>query len=152
MKREKARDRATSDLFDWRPPQVAAGFEELAPGGRIAARISRAVALALKECGKSRAEIARAMSDELGASVSEAMLDAYASQAKEGHRITLERFIALAQATGCVDLIGFVAGFFGQVVVPERYAALIELHLIEEHERDVARRKQAVEARWRAAR
>lgn len=147
------RDKHTDDLFNWQPPRVAAGFEpEKLPGSRLASRISRAVALALKECGRSRAEVAAAMSAALGYAVSEAMLDAYASEAKEGHRITLDRFIALIEATGCTDLLGLVAEPFGHVVVPERFASLIELNLIEEHERKVARVKQAAEARWKAGR
>jgi hypothetical protein len=147
------RDRLTPDLFDWQPPRVAVGFEkEQLPGNRIASRISRAVALALKECGKPRSEVARLMSEELGYPISEATLDAYASEAKESHKISLERFIALIMATGCHDLLGFVAEFFEHVVVPERFGSLIELHLIEEHEREIQRRKQAVEAKWKAGR
>ena len=149
----RKRDRMTLELFDWEPPRVAVGFEsEQLPGNRIASRISRAVALALKDCGKSRLDIAREMSKELGYPVSEATLDAYASEAKESHKISLERFIALIMATECHDLLGFVAGFFDHVVVPERYGSLIELHLIEEHEREVQRRKQAIEAKWKAGR
>ena len=145
----KARDRLTADLFDWQPPKVAVGFEADLSGNRLGSRISRAVSLALKECGKSRVEVAEAMSMELGYPVSADMLDAYASEAKEGHRITLERFVALVTATGC---LGFVAGLFDHVVVPSRYQSLIELHLIEEHEKDLARMKQTVEAKWRAGR
>lgn len=146
------RDRITADLFDWQPPRVAVGFETELKGNRLGSKISRAVALALKECGRSRAEVAARMSEELGYAVSADMLDAYASEAKEGHRITLERFIALITATGCLDLLGFVAGLFDHVAVHGRYASLIELHLIEEHEREVSRLKQSVEAKWRAGR
>jgi len=149
----RRRDHMKLELFDWEPPRVAVGFDpDQLPGNRIASRISRAVALALKECGKPRSEIARLMSEELGYPVSEATLDAYASEAKESHKISLERFIALIMATGCHDLLGFVAEFFDHVVVPERFGSLIELHLIEEHEREIQRRKQTVEARWRAKR
>ena len=148
----KSRDRFTADLFDWQPPKVAVGFEADLSGNRLGSRISRAVSLALKECGKSRAEVAEAMSSELGYPVSADMLDAYASEAKESHRITLERFVALVTTTGCLDLLGFVAGLFDHVVVPGRYQSLIELHLIEEHEKDLARMKQTVEAKWRAGR
>lgn len=147
------RDRATADLFDWQPPKVAAGFApEQLPGGRLASRISRALGLALKDCGRSRTEVAAAMSAELGYTVSPDMLDAYASEAKESHRISLERFIALVAATGCNDLIGLVTEPFALVAVPARYEALIELNLIEEHEREVARRKDAAAARWKAGR
>lgn len=148
------RDRFTPDLFtDWQPPKVAVGFDpERLTGNRLASKISRAVGLALRECGKSRAEVAKAMSDELGYGVSVEMLEKYAAEGAESHRISLERFVALVQATGCHDLLGFVAGLFDHVVVPERYASLIELHLLEEHEREIVRRRQAAEMRWRAGR
>lgn len=147
------RDHLTLDLLDWQPPKVAVGFEpsELA-GNRLGSKISRAVALALKECGKSRIEVAARMSEELGYAVSVDMLDAYASEAKESHRITLERFVALVTATGCLNLLGFVAGLFDHVVVPDRYGAIIELHLLEEHEKKLARHKDALSAKLRAGR
>lgn len=147
-------DRATLDLFrDWQPPKVAAGFtQEELPGGRLGSRISRALALALKACGKTRAQVAAEMTAELGHQVSADMVHAYASETKDGHQISLERFIALVMATGCTDLLGLLTEPFDMVAVPARYEPLIELHLIEEHERDVARRKDAATARWRAGR
>ncbi|PTW61389.1 hypothetical protein C8N35_10298 [Breoghania corrubedonensis] len=146
-------DTLTGDLLSWEPEPVSVGFDEgQVRGNRMANRISQAVALALKSSELGRAEIAARMSDELGYPVSEATLDAYASEAKESHRITLERFIALIEVTGCHDLLGFVAEFFGFRVVPQKYADLIELHLLEEHERDVTARKQALQARWRGTR
>ena len=148
-----ARDWQTLDLLAWEPPKVAAGFEpDKLPGSRISSRISRAVGLALRECGRTRSDVAAAMSADLGYPISTDMLDAYASEAKEGHRITVDRFVALIAATGCVDLLGVIAEPFDHVAVPKRFEALIELHLIDEHERDVARRKQAAEAKWRASR
>lgn len=140
-------DLGTLDLLDWQPPKTAVGFapEKLA-GNRLASRISRAVGLALKECGKSRTEIAEA----IGISVD--MLDKYASEASETHKITLERFIALVEATGCHDLLGFVAEPFGFAVVPEKYATLIELHMLEEHEQEIARRKANLEVQFRGRR
>jgi hypothetical protein len=147
-------DRSTLDLFvDWQPPKTTMGFEpaELA-GDRLSSRISRAVGLALKRSGKSRAEIAEAMSARLGSPVSADMLDKYASESSESHKITLERFMALVEATGCLDLLGLVAEPFGCAVVPEKYAPLIELHFIEEHQFEIVRRKQELEARFRGRR
>ncbi|KQZ15924.1 hypothetical protein ASD44_09840 [Mesorhizobium sp. Root554] len=147
------RDHGTGDLFAWEPPKVAVGFDagEIA-GNRLGSKISRAVALALKTCGKSRTEVAARMSDELGYAVSVDMLDAYASEAKESHRITLERFVALVTATECMDLLGFVAGLFGLLVVPSKYVAIIELHLVEEQEKKLARHKETLAAKLRAGR
>ena len=150
----KARsDTLTGDLLSWEPERVAVGFDAgQVRGSRMASRISQAVSLALRDCDRSRAEVARVMSADLGYPVSEATLDAYASEAKEAHKITLERFIALIEATGCHDLLGFVAEIFGFACVPQKYAEIIELHQIEEHEREVLARKQALQAKWRSAR
>ena len=60
--------------------------------------------------------------------------------------------MALIEATGCLDLLGLVAEPFGCAVVPEKYAPLIELHFIEEHQFEIVRRKQELEARFRGRR
>jgi len=114
------------DLFRWQPPKVAAGFEMGAiRGSRLASQISQAVGLALKECGLSRADVAARMGAELGYAVSENMLDNYASEGAEGHKITLERFIALILVTGCEDLLGFIADKFDKVVIERKYTVSI---------------------------
>lgn len=144
-------DRLTGDLLSWEPPKVAAGFEDGAVrGSRIGRQITQVVKLALQ--GHDRAAIADRMSEELGYPVSLNMIEKYASEAAEAHKITLERFIALIEATGCIDALAFVAERFDHVVVPAKYAAIVEVHLIEEHEQDVARYKQAALAKmkgWR---
>ena len=150
----KPRDPNTLDMFtDWQPPQVAVTLPpEVTTGGDLASQIARAVSRSLKASGMSREQIAEAMTEYLGEEVSKNMLDAYASEARESHRITLERFVALINVTGQHGLLGFVAEQFDLVVVPERYSDLIELHFIEEQERALAARKSAKLARWRAAR
>ncbi|MGR3760924.1 hypothetical protein ACUXV3_12460 [Roseobacteraceae bacterium NS-SX3] len=142
------------DMFtDWQPPEVSVRLpDEVATGGNLGSRIARAVARVLKACALSREEVAAAMSDYLGQEVSKNMLDAYASEAREDHKITFERMIALVAVTGEVGLIGFAAEMFDLVVVPEKYSDLIELHFIEEQERALAARKNAKLARWRACR
>lgn len=148
----KARgDTMTGDLLSWEPPKVAAGFEPGAiRGSRLASQISQAVALALKSSSLSRAEIAAAMTAELGYAVSENMLANYASEGAEAHRITLERFLALIEVTGCTDLVGFVAERFGLVAVDARYRALINVHLAEEAEAKIQKFKAAEKAKWGA--
>lgn len=138
----------TGDLFlDYEPEAVVVG---LAPGqlqgGQIASRISRAVSMALKKTDKSRSDVAQLMGDILGAPVSLGMLDNYASEAKEGHKITLERFLVLIEVTGATELVGFVAERFDLVAVPKRYRAIIELHQLEEAQQRLALRKAAVQA------
>lgn len=144
-------DKLTADLFSWEPPKVAAGFDDGAVrGSRIGNQISQVVKLALQ--GHDRTAVAERMSEELGQTISLNMIEKYASEAAEAHKITLERFVALIEATGCIDALAFLAERFDHVVVPERYAAIVELHLLEEHEQEIARRKQAALAKakgWR---
>ncbi len=141
-------DNLTGDLLAWEPPKVAAGFEAGAiRGNRLGNQITQVVKLALE--GRDRAAIAQQMSDELGYPVSLHMLEKYASEAAEAHKITLERFIALIEATGCVDALGFLTERFDHVVVPAKYAAIVEYHLLDEHEQEVTRRKQAAFARMK---
>lgn len=150
------RDTLTPDLFAWQPPKVAVGYSEDVTGrGALDNRIARAISRALKDAkerGMSRSQIAKAMSDYLGRSISEDMLNKWASEAADSNRITLDAFMALIDATSSHDLMGLVVSGFGYVAVPERYSDMIELHLIEEHERDVIARRQALEARVRAKR
>ena len=144
-------DSLTGDLLAWEPPKVAAGFDAGAiRGNRLASQISQAVALALKSSSMSRAEIATAMSIELGYQISENMLANYASEGAETHRITLERFIALIEVTGCIDLLGFIAARFDRVVVDRRYQALINVHLADEAEQKIQKFKAAEKAKWGA--
>lgn len=150
------RDTLTADLFAWEPPQVAAGYsEDVAGRGALDNRIARSISRALKDAkenGRTRAEIALRMSEFLGRTISEDMLNKWSSEASGQHRISLDAFIALVEATGAHELLGLVTNGFGFVAVPERYRDLIELHLIEEHEREIASRRQALEARVRAKR
>jgi hypothetical protein len=150
----KPRDPNTLDMFtDWEPPQVAVTLPaEVTTGGNLASQSAGAVSRALEASEMSREEVAAGMSKYLGEKISKNMLDAYASEARESHRITLERFIALIHVTGQNGLLGFVAEQFELIVVPQRYSDLIELHFIEEQERALAARKNARLARWKAGR
>ena len=149
----KPRDEFTLDLFkDWVPPRVSVGFEPGAfPGSRLASRISRAIARAMADCGKSRVEIAALMSERLGQKVTGTMLEAYASEAKTGNNITVERFVALIHATGKTELLGFLAESFDMAVIPKRFENVIELALIEDHQRMVETRKKTLQLQIRGS-
>jgi len=93
-------------------------------------RYSAAVAIALKEDPRSRDEIAGAMSALLDQHVSRMMLDAYASEAREGHCISAGRFDALIAATNRFDLMAAldrdigVTLLFGEEVLTARLGHL----------------------------
>ncbi|ESY48977.1 MULTISPECIES: hypothetical protein [unclassified Mesorhizobium] len=151
------RDQLTADLFEWEPPKVAVGYAaDVAGRGDLDNQISRLVSRALRDCrdeGKgSRADIARSMTVYLGRQVSEGMLNKWSSESSDEHRIPLDAFIALIDASQADGLLGFVPEKFGYAVVPEKYADIIEISLIEEHERDIAARKTALIARSKSKR
>lgn len=93
------------------PGQMAFAFEPPAPAKRAAAlaglerRISGAAATILNSDGRTREVIAAEMSVLLDEEVSRAMLDAYASPAREQHKVIMSRFLALIAVTERHDLL-----------------------------------------------
>ncbi len=120
---KRREDGGTLDLFnDWEPPKVGVQFEDKSRirASNVAARISRMVAEVMRESGLSRDELAPAMSAFLGHPVSKAMLDAYATQARGDHNISLARAIALVAVTKDARVIGTELDPLGLAVVPKR--------------------------------
>ena len=129
----KRRDPNTMDLFrDYETPDtmIARCDPEILRGGTGATldvKISRAVAVAMDRSEKSREQIAEEMTAYLdGRRVSKDMLDAYASPGREDHRITLERFMALAKVTNPYPLLAFVCEAYGFVAVPQKYSKIVD--------------------------
>ena len=150
----RRRDPLTLDLLAWRPePVVAAYGDDVAGKGALENRIARLVSRALRDAKDerdlSREDVARLMSDYLGRKIAKATLDKWASEAGEDRIIPLDAFAALIDATEARELLGFLPGLFGLVAVPARYADLIELHEIEQHEREIAARKASLQSKMR---
>ena len=149
----KRRDTQTLDLFrDYEPPERQLD-PEITKGGTLDIKIARALSHAMHESGLSRTVIAEKMSEYLGGkNVTENMLDQYASPARKDHKITVERFIALVDVTGCHELLGFVAGFSDHIVVPARYGEIIHLWETEEAMARLENRRAALAGKvkgWR---
>lgn len=139
------------DLLSWEPPQAAMAFAERdVRGATLAARLSRAVSIALRDAGGNRRDIAARMSRFLGETVSVPMLDAYASAAREAHRISVPRLLALIHATGDRRLLEFLAEPMGWAVIERRYLPLIEVAAIREQEDELRRRRDTLTRRARA--
>ncbi|WP_282093070.1 hypothetical protein [Epibacterium ulvae] len=147
----RKRDPNTLDMFtDWQPPEVAVNLPaEVTTGGTLTSQIARAVSRVLRECEQPRHEIAAAMSDYLGQDVTRNMLDAYASEAREGHKITFERALALMVVTGQTGLLGFASEMFDLIVVPSEYRELIELHFIEEQQKRLEAKRALITSQWK---
>lgn len=132
-------------LRGWEPPAATVRFEpEQVRAGTVAHQICRAVSAALRDAAKSRNEIAKAMSDFLGENVTVNMLNAYASQARENHPISMARFIALLHATADRRLLELLAEPMGWTVIPQKYLPLIELAAVRERQTELARHGDAL--------
>ena len=131
------------DLLDWQPPEAVKRFpEEQIRAANFSARVSRAVAVALADCDAEREAIAARMSSFLGERVSPAMLDAYASQAREDHKISVPRFLALLHATRDRRLLELLAEPMGWAVIERRHLPLIEVAAIRDHEDELRKRRE----------
>jgi hypothetical protein len=115
----------------------------------LAGRLSKAVARTLEDSGMSRAEAAKAMADLLQDDMSKAMLDNYASQAKE-HVISALRLFALVTVTGDPRAINMLLAPAGMVAVPARYEPLIRREVAKEDLSRLQREIDAADAAWRA--
>jgi hypothetical protein len=151
VKRTRCGD--TLDLLYWQPPKVAAGFEDEA---RVRAhslrhRIARALSEMLKDSGQSRAEIAEAMAEFLDEDFGEATLNAYASPAREGHNITLERAIALLAVTRDPRLLGDLVAPYGFAVIPNKYLAAIEDAMCDDVLESITQRRKQARRTWRGS-
>jgi hypothetical protein len=134
--------------FDWTAPQPVAAFApELVRGATLEARIARAVSVALHDCKLAREEIAARMSAWLGEKVSLAMLNAYASPAREQHNIGLSRFLALVHATGDRRLLEMLAEPMDWAVIERRHLPLIELAAARERRDEMDREVEAIRRR-----
>ncbi len=123
------RDDKTLDLLGWTPPEVQVWRSD-EPDVRSASlrdRISRAVALTLRECSKTREELAEEMSAWLGEEVAKASLDGYASQAREDHTVSFLRLPAPCHATGDTRLWQLGAELFGKTVIDDADLPWVEV-------------------------
>lgn len=100
--------------FTFEAPVVPRRAADLAGLDR---KVSAAVSIALKDDPRSREEIAGAVSALLDEPVSKLMLDAYASEAREGHAISLARFLALVAVTNRHDLLDTLTREVGAAVL-----------------------------------
>lgn len=146
----RRRDPDTLDLFSWQPPAIAKVFDQAkVRAASLRSMVSKAVALALKECGKSRDQTAQEIADYLGEDCPKAMLDAYASEAREDHSISLIRFVALIHATRDIRLLNMIAGMFGWAVIPKKYLSAVEEAMWAEQEERATRERLAARRRWK---
>lgn len=133
------------DLFSRPLPQVVKAFApEKVRAASLAASLSKAVAAAMKECGKPRDQIARDVSAYLGEAVSADVLDKYASEAAESHIINVVRFIGLISATQDRRLLELIAAHFGWAVIERKYLPAIDYAALLEQRAELDRATESV--------
>lgn len=146
----QGRDKSTLDLFSWEPPELVKRYEEKrVRSPSLKARIARAVRESLKECSRSREQIAVQMSEWLGEEITKNMLDAYASEAREEHTISYLRLLALVHVTDDARLLQLGAEMFGRSVVEDRFLPWVEVGQLADRQADIAK---ALDAAKRQAR
>lgn len=110
----KTQDHPNQYGFVFEAPTVASAPAELAGLER---QISRAAAEILKSDIRSREVLAAEISVLLDEDVSRAMLDAYASPARDGHKVIMSRFLALVAVTGRHDVLDRIMREIGAAVL-----------------------------------
>ena len=147
----RARDPLTPDLFSWSPPPVTRRFEaRKVRAAGLRGSLARAVATSLKECGRTREDVAREMAAYLGEDCPKTMLDAYASQAREDHTISAVRLVALIHATRDIRLLNLIAEPFGWAAIPKKYLPAIEEAVLTDKIEELSRRKTRARQTWKA--
>ncbi|MBI1407331.1 MAG: hypothetical protein GC145_14550 [Caulobacter sp.] len=96
-----------------------------------------AVANVLKGEPRNRFEVAGAMSALMDEDVSKLMLDAYASEARDAHRISFDRFLALVAATGRFDVLRQLVRLIGCDLLVGEEAFLARIGDLEARKRSI---------------
>lgn len=148
----RRRDTRTLDLFsDWTPPAVVDRPDERVLRARtLRERIALAVAEVLEASDKPREQIAEEMTDYLGGeTVSKAMLDNYASQAKDEHTISFARMVALCAVTSDHRPLQLALDPLDRVSIDARYIGAIQEAMAREQMERLERIARAGRRQWR---
>ncbi len=132
------------------PGQFAFTFEVPKPAKTASAlagldrEVAATVAVMLKEDARSRFALAGAVSELLDDDVSKAMLDAYASEARENHAISFARLLALTAVTERHDLLDRLTRRIGAALLVGEEIMTAELGQIDRQMEELKRRRRAL--------
>ena len=133
-------DNQTMDLLAWEPaPIVETYAPERVRTSSLRSKIARAVSETMKDSGLTRAQISKSMGDWLGEDVTEHMLNAYASEAREDHTIPYLRLLALVHVTGDVRLLQIGAELMDHSVIEDRYLGWVDVGRLADHKETIDR-------------
>lgn len=143
-------DRHTLNLFDWTPPVVAHQAEAVRAVS-FRARLAKAISTTLTDCGLTRAEVAQKMSIMLDAEISEHVLNAAASEAREDHLLNPERLWALCTITGDFRPIAVLLDRSDKVLIDKRYLGAVREAMAAAEIERLEAVKKAARREWRGA-
>lgn len=135
-KRRPAFDDAQLDL-GFGLPETASSDGALAA---LARETASAVASMLRREPRNRYDVAAAMSALVDEDVSKLMLDAYSSEARDGHRISFDRMLALIAATGRYDVLRALLRRIGCDLLVGEEVYLAEIGHLEARQRGIQTR------------
>lgn len=138
-------DTRTADLFADHPLFPVRVPSDLPPAIDFRVRLAKAISKALKECPKSRAQIAAEASEILGDPFSENMLNNYASPGHDGHDISLTRFKAIARVTGQSWLWEVALEGEGLTLLEGKEAIFAQYGHAKQAEKEATNRRKALE-------
>lgn len=129
--------------FTFDPPAPARREAELAGFDRT---VAASVALSLKEDGRSRFEVAGAVSALLSEDVSKMMLDAYAAEGRDQHNISAHRLLALIAVTERFDLLDALVRRIGAALLVGEELRTARLGHLKAQERALKAEIRKIEA------
>ncbi|MGJ5203620.1 hypothetical protein [Bradyrhizobium sp. HKCCYLR20261] len=145
MSRRRATEPTTT------PAAVVERFDaERVRATRTSVRIAQAMTEAIKDCGKSRDEIAEAMSQVLGERVTVEVLYQYSSPANERNNIPAHRLMALVAVTGDVRILNAALQDTGFIALDQRFEPLIRREIAKERMEQLRQEMETADAEWRA--
>ncbi|UFZ05473.1 hypothetical protein LQG66_03915 [Bradyrhizobium ontarionense] len=118
---------------------------------RTSIRIAQAMTEAIKDDGRSREEIADAMSQVLGERVTVEVLYQYSSPANERNNIPAHRLMALVAVTGDVRILNAALQDTSFIAIEQRFEPLIRREVAKERLEQIRQEIESADAEWRAA-
>lgn len=127
--------------FSFDAPELDVAEGALADLERVTAS---AVGAILRRDPRSRYEVAGQLSALMDADVSKLMLDAYASEARDGHNISFARFLGLVVTTRSFDVLDALVRRIGCTVMVGEEIHLAEIGHLEAEQRRIQQRLKAL--------
>jgi len=136
--------------FDDAQLQLGLGVPEAATSDGALSALARetasAVAEILRRDPRNRYDVAAGMSALIDDEVSKLMLDAYASEARDGHRISFDRMLVLIAATGRYDVLRVLLRRIGCDLLVGEEVYLAEIGHLEAQRRSIDSRLRALKS------